>query len=324
VVQGRDVAACNLGAAFARHATAMSIPRRVVAGKFWMLTRRCTQQQFLLRPEAETNNAFLYCLIEAAQKFRIQLMLPQMMSNHHHVGLYDPDGFVVEFYQRFHTHLAKCINAHRGRWENMWSIEPPCLIELEDRNAILDRLVYIATNPVKDGLVEKVHHWPGPRTVNALLHGGVLAARRPTFLFRAEGLMPDVVETRLELPAVLGDHNELLAELRVRIADAEAQHASSRAASGRRVIGRRRILDQSWRACPSSREPRRNLRPRVAARSSWARVEALQRNAEFLEAYRDARARWLRDEPVKFPVGTYWLRRFAHVDVAGPEQRLTN
>jgi hypothetical protein len=41
------------------------------------------------------------------------------------------------------------------------------------------------------------------------------------------------------------------------------------------------------------REPRRNLRPKIAARSLWARIEAILRNREFLAGYRDARARWI-------------------------------
>jgi putative transposase len=73
------------------------------------------------------------------------------------------------------------------------------------------------------------------------------------------------------------------------------------------------ILRQSWRDCPASREPRRTLRPRIAARTHWARIEAIHRNREFLVAYREARACWIASAPIPFPVGTYWLRRFAGV-----------
>jgi hypothetical protein len=83
------------------------------------------------------------------------------------------------------------------------------------------------------------------------------------------------------------------------------------------IPGRRTILRQSWRSCPASLEPRRNLRPRLAARSQWARIEAIRRNREFLATYRDARARWLGGAEVPFPAGTYWLRRFAHVPLTG-------
>jgi hypothetical protein len=76
------------------------------------------------------------------------------------------------------------------------------------------------------------------------------------------------------------------------------------------------VLAQSWRDQPTSREPRRNLRPRVATRSKWARVEALLRNRAFVEDYVRAREQWRDGAPVAFPPGTYWLRRFAYVSVA--------
>ncbi|HWU89827.1 MAG TPA: hypothetical protein VN253_21345 [Kofleriaceae bacterium] len=80
-----------------------------------------------------------------------------------------------------------------------------------------------------------------------------------------------------------------------------------------------KVIDahQSWRACPSSHEPRRQMRPQVAARSPWSRVEALLRNRQFVAAYREARERWIAGALTAFPIGTYWLRRFAHVPLAG-------
>ena len=61
----------------------MSLPREVSPGRFYMITRRCTQRQFLLRPDEETNNAFLYCLADAAQRCNITVLLTCAMSNHH-------------------------------------------------------------------------------------------------------------------------------------------------------------------------------------------------------------------------------------------------
>ena len=77
----------------------------------------------------------------------------------------------------------------------------------------------------------------------------------------------------------------------------------------------RGVLAQSWRSQPASDEPRRNLRPRVATRSKWARIETLLRNRAFVVAYMSAREQWRDGIPVMFPPGTYWLRRFAHVPV---------
>jgi hypothetical protein len=125
--------------------------------------------------------------------------------------------------------------------------------------------------------------------------------------------MPEAVALNLALPSELGDTAQLLAELRARVDAAEAAAAAERMQTGARVVGRRMVLRQSWRDCPTSREPRRNLRPRVAARNTWARLEAHCRNREFLAAYREARDHWVNGDVIPFPAGTYWLRRFARV-----------
>jgi len=286
--------------------------------RFLFITRRCTQREFLLRPDAETNNAFTYLLAEAAQRFGIELVLEQMMSNHHHTAAWDPHGNHVEFREHFHKLLAKSQNALRGRWENLWSSEEPCVVEIVTREDLLDKLVYIATNPVKDGLVDRVHHWPGPKFLQALLTGRPMRATRPTHFFREDGTMPAEVELVLKLPDHLEGKQEFLAELRRRITEVEEAYERERQATGRRVVGRRSVLRQSPRACPTSQEPRRGLRPRVASRNTWARVAALQRDKAWTVEYRAARESLKAGDPVFFPFGTYWLRRFAAVRVKPP------
>lgn len=298
----------------------MTKPRPVFPGQFLIVQRRCTQRQFLLRPDDETNNAFTYLLAEASQRFGINVVLSQMMSNHHHTVAYDPHGHHVEFREHFHKLMAKSQNALRGRWENMWSTEEPCIIDAIASEDLLNQLVYVATNPVNDGLVDKVHHWPGPKFVHALLSGRPLRATRPRHFFRDDGPMPEELELHLGLPDDFPEKQAFLAELERRIADVETQHAHERMQSGRRVMGRRSILRQSWRDTPTSREPRRNLRPRVAARDKLERIDALRRNKEWQAAYRSARLRWLAGFDVEFPFGTYWLRRFAKVAVKPPPQ----
>jgi len=294
----------------------MTLPRRVVPGQTWLLTRRCTQRQFLMRPDAEMNNAYLYCLIEAAEMFNIKILLSQMMSNHHHTEFYDPDGNAIDFYQRFHTHLARCMNVLRGRWENAWSSAAPSLVELADLDTVIDKLVYTATNPVKDDLVDKMHHWPGPRTVNAFFKRKPIRAERPRFLFRQDGPLPEVVEMTFEIPKELGDHDAIVERVRAQCAAVEKDCARARAATHRQVLGRRRIKHQSWESNPTTAAPHRRLSPRVAAREKWTRIEILQRNREFLIEYRSARLEWLAGVTVVFPAGTYWLRRFAGVPTA--------
>jgi REP element-mobilizing transposase RayT len=294
----------------------MSLPREVIPGRFYMITRRCTQRQFLLRPDKETNHAFLYCLAEAAQRCGVEILLTCAMSNHHHTVIFDRDGTVPAFTEHFHKLLAKCQNALRGRWENFWASEQVSVVHLVDGADVMHKLVYVATNPVKDRLVDKVHHWPGVNGLAALLGGDTLHVSRPLHFFRRAGSMPAAVTLNLAFPRELGDPAQLRAELRARVAAVEAAVAAERMRTGTGILGRRMVLRQSWRDCPTSRTPRRNLRPRFAACNQGARIEAIRRNREFLAAYREARAGWIAGNAISFPVGTYWLRRFAHVPLA--------
>jgi len=47
------------------------LPRQVLPRQFYLITRHCSQRQFLLRPDRVTSNAFLYCLIDAALRCEI-------------------------------------------------------------------------------------------------------------------------------------------------------------------------------------------------------------------------------------------------------------
>jgi REP element-mobilizing transposase RayT len=118
-----DMERCNLWKSRRRDvgkvlvtATSMS-PRQVLPNQFYMINRRCTQRQFLLRPDPETNNVFKYCLTEAAQRCQIEVLLSCAMSNHHHTVIYDRWGRYPEFIEHFHKMVARCQNALRGRWE---------------------------------------------------------------------------------------------------------------------------------------------------------------------------------------------------------------
>ncbi len=268
-----------------------------------------------MRPDVETNNAFVYCLAEAAQRYDVKVILAQMMSNHAHLMTDDPLGNDVQFREHFHKMFAKCQNAYRGRWENLWASEEPCVVDVMDRDAVMDKLVYIATNPIKDGLVDRTHRWPGPKFVRALLTQTPLKARRPRHFFSKRGMMPAEVELELCLPDSIDDKPAFLAELERRIEAVEEEHIRERARTGRGVVGRRQILRTAWQTSPTTKEPRRDLRPRVATRDKWLRIATLQRNKEWQIEYQEARAKWLSGLPAEFPYGTYWLKRFANVSV---------
>lgn len=290
-------------------------PRQIVPGWFWMLSRRTTQRLFLLRPDDEMNQAFLYIVADAVARYGIRLLGEYVASNHHHAVFQDPYGKAVEFTEHVHKMMARAGNALRGRGEHFWSSDPPSLVRLVEPEDVLDKLVYCLTNPVKDFLVERVHQWPGVNTLSALLNGRTLVCKRPRRFFRADGAMPAEITLELVIPPELGDADAFRRELRARVAAVEEAAAETRRRTGRRVLGRRGVLDQDWRARPGSEEARGELRPVIAAKNSVARFAALERLREFVSRYRRARDTWLTGAAARFPFGTYWLRRFAGVVV---------
>jgi hypothetical protein len=61
----------------------MSLPRAIVPGRRYMITRRCSERRFFLRPDRETNNAFIYCLALSARKASISIVCVGTLSNHY-------------------------------------------------------------------------------------------------------------------------------------------------------------------------------------------------------------------------------------------------
>jgi putative transposase len=292
----------------------MSFPRQIIPGRVYLVTRRCTQREFLLRPDDETNNAFQYCLAFAAERSQIGIVAFIANSNHYHAVVVDTFGTIPKFLEDFHKLMAKHQNVLRGRMENFWSSEQTSLVELVDEQDVLAKTVYTLANPVKDHLVEKANHWPGATSLHATLEGKVIRARLPLRFFRQDGEMPAAITLRCVRPPNLGlDRADFVAALRAGINAAESDAADERRRTGRRILGRKAILAQLPTDRPDSKTPRRTIDPRVAARDKGLRSEALARLKEFRNAYAVIRAGWIEGGKAIFPAGTWWLRRFARV-----------
>ena len=287
---------------------AMSDARPILPDSTYLITRRCTQRHFLLRPDAETNQIFLYCLAVSAERHGVSVLFSSAMSNHHHTIVHDPRGQVVRFYEDLHKLLARCMNRLRKRRENFWSTERTSLEPLTTPAAVLSAIAYAALNPVKDGLVEALQHWPGVSTAQLFLRGGELRVQRPRGFFRARGPMPEIATLRLGWPEHLGSLAAAREFVRTRIASFEAEAKRERLTQGRRVLGRRAVLRQSPTGRPSSEAALDSQRLAASARRRAARIAELEASRLFRASYRDARERWLRDGIATFPPGTYRMR----------------
>jgi REP element-mobilizing transposase RayT len=294
----------------------MTLPRQVVPGCDYLITRRCSERRFFLRPDDDTNNAFIYCLALAAMRANVQVTFSTAMSNHHHTGIHDPHGNYPIFTEHFHGLLARCQNAHLGRFENFWSSEATSVVRLVEANDILDKMTYAFTNPTAADLVDTVEEWPGVTTFDATLSGGHITATRPKHFFRDNSGMPDVVSLPMARPHGFEDlgQSEWASLVTDRVRAKEANHRQRRAAQGITVLGRDGIFRQDPFACPSGYSPRFQMSPKFAAKNKWARIEALLRNRGFIEKYRDAFLAHIAGlANVVFPFGTYLMRKIAKV-----------
>ena len=91
-------------------------------------------------------------------------------------------------------------------------------------------------------------------------------------------------------------------------------------AEGRKFLGVKGVLSQSVYGTPWSEAQRRGLNPTVKALDKWRRIEALHRDQQWQQAYREAYEAYKEgDTTVEFPVGTYWMHRFAGARRASPD-----
>ena len=280
-----------------------------------MISRRCSERRFFVRPSAEINQILLYCLAVGAERYGIVVHAYCFLSNHYHAVVTDVLGNRPEFCRWFHEFVAKCVNGVHGRWENLWAAEPTSVVALVDEAAQLGQTVYTLCNPVDAGLVETGDTWPGVRSCPSDI-GKDIVVKRPKGYFRDDGPLPERATLRLhKMPALEPLADEAYVQ---KVSDAvKAKEAELRAkilAEGRTFMGVRAVLRQSPFDRPRTHEPRRELSPRVACRNKWARIEALCRLKAFVEGYRAAWQRY-RDghRDAVFPHGTYWLRVYASV-----------
>jgi REP element-mobilizing transposase RayT len=139
----------------------VSHPRRIIPGETYLITRRCSQRTFRLRPSAETNRIFLYCMAFAAERTGVALHAACVMSNHHHLVVTDTRGVLPDFLRELHRLTAKAMNASQGQWENLWAADPCNVVRLVTDEDVEDKIAYVVANPVTAGLVKQPEQWPG-------------------------------------------------------------------------------------------------------------------------------------------------------------------
>jgi putative transposase len=273
---------------------AVSHPRRILPGETYLLTRRCCQRTFRLRPSPETNRIFAYCLAFAAMRTGVLIHAACVMSNHHHLVVTDAFGLLPNFLRELHRLTAKALNASQGQWENLWAGEPCNVVRLVTDEDIEDKIAYVVANPIAAGLVEKPEDWPGLLTWgSAALH-----VKRPDAYFRKDGTCPPALTLRIEPPRnretepPLARSQSSLDRIRRLVADKVAAAHQALRAAGRRFLEKAAALTSSLAQHARSDEQRFRTIPTFAARQRDVRDHLRRVEQTFRECYRAALMRW--------------------------------
>ncbi|HET7752553.1 MAG TPA: transposase [Anaeromyxobacteraceae bacterium] len=285
----------------------MTAPRQILPGSVYLVTRRCAQRQYLLRPSKTTNELFAFLLAVAAKRYGILVHVFCVMSNHVHLVVTDTHARLPEFHQYLDSLVARSVNSSLGSWETFWAPGSYSAVRLVASEDIVREAAYVLANPAKAGLVRTGHLWPGLWSDPDLIGAGPTRVARPCHRFFAKkSALPEIAELELTAPAGFAS----AAEFRDRVVAAVKVHEEEAARRFRNEFqGAVRVLKQKPRSRPRSKEPRRNLKPRVAAKDASKRVETLTSLDEFVRKYRAALARRRAGEKgVVFPAGTYQLR----------------
>lgn len=275
-----------------------------------MVTRRCSERRFFLRPCRLTNEIFLYVLAIAARRYGILVHACCVLSNHCHLILTDQDGRLPAFMQYLDSLVARAVNASLGRFEGFWAVDGSySAVEPLDPGDVVAKTAYVLANPVAAGLVRRGAEWPGLWTSPDQIGVAKLVARRPKIFFDPKGYLPETVELELTTPRIFATADAFRSLLSGALGELEEKHRQELTSVGRRILGAARVLAQSPFARPPAGEPRFDLKPRIAARDKWKRLEGISRLKTFLGEYRQAwLARTAGVENVLFPAGTYLLR----------------
>ncbi len=138
----------------------MTLPRRVLPNRTYLITRRCSERRFFLRPDPQVTSIFEYLLALACERHGVEVHGFVCMSNHYHLVVTDPEARLPEFQQYLNGLLARAVNCARGRWEAFWNRDSYNAVELLDDTVVLEKLAYTLLTPCALG-------WSGARVRGA-------------------------------------------------------------------------------------------------------------------------------------------------------------
>lgn len=290
--------------------------RRHIAGQVVMLTRRCFQRRFFLRPDDFINRVVAYEVARSSTRHEQPVHAVMAMSNHIHQVSTDSNGCRSDYMRDAMREISRARNFNLKRRDSLWDGRPFGDTVLLDRDAIERKLLYVWLNPVSAGLVHRAEDWPGfkilPRhwgkTFKIKRPDGYHGRRSPEHVELTPMPPPGYDDMSLE---EVREHFENL------LRQAEDEIHSQR--RKKKVKGAIRICRTNPFSCPGTPAPMGGLSPRFATTDGdlLRRATALYDN--FRNTYQRQRLKWLKGKRVQFPCGTVQLKRCAPIRCKPPD-----
>ncbi|MDD9932065.1 MAG: hypothetical protein OXT09_00600 [Myxococcales bacterium] len=292
----------------------MTAPRQVLPEATYLVTRRVSQRRLMLTPAPLTKGVVKYCFGRAAESYGIELHVLQVLGNHYHAVLTDPEGRLPEFMAWVDREIAKACNAIFARAESFWSSDHYSAVRLCDAESVFGKMLYTFVNVVQAGLVRDYIDWPGVRSTPRDWVRPPEVVRRPEVHFNQKDARWTEVELRFTVPPQFRDRpaEAFAGDVQRAIEERQREIRARRRAAGQTFLGVERVLKTDPMSKPLSKHVKGKLSPTFAAGTPEGQKRARNERAHFLASYREALFKWRHGLECLFPFGAYWLPRFAN------------
>ncbi len=212
--------------------------RRVKLGATYLITKKCVDDQFLIRPSGLINQILLYLLVEKALRYGVIIHGFCFLSNHIHLVVTDVRGKLPAFMREFLGESSKAVQRASDGDRAIWSRKRYSAVELLDLDAAERKDVYTTTNPTRSGLT-KPEERPGLTSAH-LKFGDLIEVERPSVYFSKR--RPKSVSMRLESVALPFEASETESWNRIKALRAEVEEELLRGPSRRPLVGPAAVL----------------------------------------------------------------------------------
>ncbi len=299
-----------------------NLPRWIKADAAYAEVQRTVDRCFLFKPDETVRQIIGASAGRALERFPVKLFWLDFNINHKQDGLAPlsaaPEHIqnVARFHQMFNSLTAVGLNKLFGREGSLYSSRNRSKEAVDDMS-LEQQLFYAATNPAKDGLVDRVSHWKGYSSYKQLATGevekfhyidwsawhragGKKSKKKPAAFIKTVTVELSPLPAWEQMPP-----QKRQAHFRREVRKLEQAFRQQRLKAARPAMGKRKLekLDPRDRPNTPAIHTRAPLCHASTKEGAAAYREELQK---FLDEYWHASEMWLRGiYDVEFPAGSY-------------------